>query len=95
MRSVDVIIYVFCLVLADWPEDLKVFEIRPSTKPLLFVGDSVPIDCVASNNDLHGIHWYRQGLKVVTNSTANIVLQEDHSDPATLTLTLRYSIYNL
>lgn len=73
----------------EWPVDLSTFELQPSNTQLVFAGDSLPIDCKASNNNLAKIYWSRQGKRVVTNTTAKIQIEEDREDSAMIIVTLK------
>ncbi|XP_067943707.1 adhesion G protein-coupled receptor A3-like isoform X3 [Watersipora subatra] len=73
----------------DWPVELRVFELQPSHTQLVFAGDSLPINCAASNDNLRSLSWYRQGLRVVTNNTAKIQVDTDFSDRSLRVVTLR------
>ena len=79
-------------LFTDWPVDLRVFELDPSGTQLAFAGDTLPIKCTASNNNLQGLYWYRQEMRVLNNRTAKLELVEDHNDPAMRTVTLRFVI---
>lgn len=77
-------------LIADWPVDLRLFEIRPAAPQLAFAGDSLPVECLVSNENLHGVYWYRQGQRVLTNSSAHIRVEESRRDPTKVNLTLRW-----
>lgn len=75
-----------CLI--DWPIDVRLFELRPSSNQLVFAGDRMPIDCRVSNDGIKGIYWYRGDRKVITNATSKITVDQTISEQGLITLSL-------
>jgi len=75
------------MCVVDWPVDLKVFEVQPGSPQLVFEGDSLPIQCIVSNDSppLINVYWTRQGKPVHTSPSEGIIVDSRRDELAATT----------
>ena len=80
---------VMTLCFADWPLELSLFELVPSTSQVVFEGDRFPLKCHVAESDIEmNVTWIHDSKVVRTDQERGLILRTDRLPDRTRITTL-------